>query len=124
MLDGALNEFGKRMGLPARAFSPDGLAALDVQELGRLHFERSHGNEGEELLIYIARDLPGYDTGTVGRALALSHYRHNLAFPISAGLRGDTLLLLTRVPANRASAALLENAVIQLFRSLKTIQGA
>ena len=124
MLDAALNDFGKRMGLPALAFSAEGLAALDVQDLGRLYFERSHGDAGEELLIYLARDIPGYDDGMVGRALALCHYRHNTPFALSAGLRGDTLLLLTRVPAKQASAAMLENATLQLIQSLKTVQGA
>ena len=124
MLDAALNDFGKRMGLPDLAFSPEGLAALDVHELGRLHFERCHGDAGEELLIYLAREIPGYDDGTVGRALALCHYRHNTAFSLSAGLRGDTLLLLTRIPSRQATAATLENAVMLLIQSLKTVQGA
>ena len=124
MLDDALNDFGRRMGLPALAFSPEGLAELDVQELGRLHFERSHGSAVEELLIDLARDIPGYDDGTVGRALALCHYAQNMPFALTAGLHGDTMILLVRVPAGQTSAAVLENAVLLLIRSLKTIQGA
>ena len=124
MLDAALNDFGKRMGLPTLAFSPEGLVALDVQDLGRLHFERSHGKAGEELLVYLARDIPGYDDGTVARALGLCHYGHGATFTIAAGLRGDTLLLLTRIPARQASAAVLENAVMRLIQALKTAQGA
>ena len=124
MLDNALNEFGKRMGLPALAFSPGGVAALDVRDLGRLHFERKNGGLDEELLVYLAWDIPGYDDKTVGRALAMAHYTHADPFIIYAGLRGDTLFLLTRMSARQVTAALLENTVMHLIRTMKTIQGA
>ena len=41
MLEQELNEFGRRMGLPGLSFSPSGLAALDVERMGRLHLEKS-----------------------------------------------------------------------------------
>ena len=41
MLEQELNEFGRRMGLPALTFNSDGLAALDVERMGRLHLEKN-----------------------------------------------------------------------------------
>ena len=39
MIEREIAEFGRRMGMPAFSLSPAGLAALDVERLGRLHLE-------------------------------------------------------------------------------------
>ena len=46
MIEREIAEFGRRMGMPAFSLSPAGLAALDVERLGRLHLElaESAGN--------------------------------------------------------------------------------
>ena len=46
MIEREIAEFGRRMGMPAFSLSPAGLAALDVERLGRLHLELAE-NAGE-----------------------------------------------------------------------------
>ena len=40
MIEREIAEFGRCMGMPAFSLSPAGLAALDVERLGRLHTGR------------------------------------------------------------------------------------
>ena len=70
MLEQELSEFGRRMGLPALAFTPGGLAALDVEHMGRLHLEKSGKPGAEELLIYLVLPCPVHDREAPERALA------------------------------------------------------
>ena len=113
MLDHELNAFGMRMGLPGLAFSPQGLVALDVSGMGRLYFEKQQRHGREELLVYLARPFPPHDSTLPERALALCHYRHAHAFSLTAGMKGDTLILLTRLPERQTTAALLESRGIR-----------
>lgn len=124
MLDHELNAFGMRMGLPGLAFSPQGLVALDVSDMGRLYFEKQQRHGEEELLVYLARPFPPHDSTLPERALVLCHYRHARAFSLTAGMKGDSLILLTRLPERQATAALLEEAVMELARVMNHLQGA
>ena len=124
MLNHELNTFGLRMGLPGLAFSPQGLVALDVSGMGRLYFEKQQRHGEEELLVYLARPFPPHDSTLPERALALCHYRHARAFSLTAGMQGDNLILLTRLPERQATAALLEEAVMELARVMNHLQGA
>ena len=124
MLDHELNAFGMRMGLPGLAFSPQGLVALDVSGMGRLYFEKQQRHGREELLVYLARSFPPHDSTLPERALALCHYRHAHVFSLTAGMKGDTLILLTRLPERQTTAALLEEAVMELARVMNHLQGA
>ncbi|EEB34415.1 MAG: type III secretion chaperone SycN [Desulfovibrio piger] len=124
MLNHELNTFGLRMGLPGLAFSPQGLVALDVSGMGRLYFEKQQRHGEEELLVYLARPFPPHDSTLPERALALCHYRHARAFSLTAGMKGDNLILLTRLPERQATAALLEEAVMELARVMNHLQGA
>ena len=124
MLDHELNAFGMRMGLPGLAFSPQGLVALAVSGMGRLYFEKQQRHGQEELLVYLARPFPPHDSTLPERALALCHYRHAHAISLTAGMKGDTLILLTRLPERQTTAALLEEAVMELARVMNHLQGA
>ena len=124
MLDHELNAFGLRMGLPGLAFSPQGLVALDVSGMGRLYFEKQQRHGEEELLVYLARPFPPHDSTVPERALALCHYRHARVFSLTAGMKGDSLILLTRLPERQATAALLEEVVMELARVMNHLQGA
>ena len=119
MLDHELNAFGLRMGLPGLAFSPQGLVALDVSGMGRLYFEKQQRHGEEELLVYLARPFPPHDSTLPERALALCHYRHARVFSLTAGMKGDSLILLTRLPER-----LLEEVVMELARVMNHLQGA
>ena len=124
MLDHELNAFGLRMGLPGLAFSPQGLVALDVSGMGRLYFEKQQRHGEEDLLVYLARPFPPHDSTLPERALALCHYRHARVFSLTAGMKGDSLILLTRLPERQATAALLEEVVMELARVMNHLQGA
>ena len=124
MLDHELNAFGMRIGLPGLGFSPQGLAALDVSGMGHLYFEKQQRHGDVELLVYLARPFPPHDSTLPERALALCHYRHARAFSLTAGMKGDTLILLTRLPERQVTAALLEEAVMELARVMNHLQGA
>lgn len=124
MLEQELNEFSRRMGLPGLSFSPDGLAALDVERMGRLHLEKGGKPGAEELLVYLARPCPAHDREAPERALELCHYRHPRPFPLSAGVHGDQLIMLTRLPEREATAAGMEKAVLMLADVMnKALQG-
>lgn len=124
MLEQELNEFGRRMGLPGLSFGTDGLAALDVERMGRLHLEKSGKPGAEELLAYLARPCPAHDREALERALDLCHYRHPRIFPLSAGMHGDRIIMLTRLPEREATAANMEKAVLLLADIMnKAMQG-
>lgn len=124
MLEQELSEFGRRMGLPGLTFGPGGLAALDVEHMGRLHLEKSEQRGATELLIYLARPCPAHDREVPERALALCHYRYPRPFPLSAGMHGDQLIMLTRLAEREATAANMEKAVLLLADAMnKAAQG-
>ena len=125
MLEQELNEFGRRMGLPGLRFSPDGLAALDVERMGRLHLEKSGTPGAEELLVYLSRACPAHDREAPERALSLCHYRHPRPFPLSAGMHGEQLIMLTRLQERDVTAANLEKTVLFLADAMnQAMQGA
>ena len=76
MIEREIAEFGRRMGMPAFSLSPAGLAALDVERLGRLHLELAENAGERELLVYLARAVPEYDVKAPRRVLERCHYRH------------------------------------------------
>ncbi len=121
MLERELSEFGRRMGLQELAFGQNGLVALDVERLGRLHLEKNERAGRTELLVYLARPCPAHDRQAPERALALCHYRHPRPFPLSAGVHGDQAIVLTRLPEREATAANLEKAVLLLADAMRTL---
>lgn len=44
MLEQEINEFGRRLGLPGLELSAEGLAALDIENVGKLTLERGEGD--------------------------------------------------------------------------------
>lgn len=121
MLEQELNEFGRRMGLAGLSFSPDGLAALDVERMGRLHLEKNGKPGAEELLVYLARPCPTHDREAPERALSLCHYRYPRPFPLSAGMHGDQLIMLTRLREREVTAANLEKAALFLADAMNNV---
>lgn len=118
MIDHAVAEFGRRMGiegfaLKAGAAGSGELAGLRVAGLGHLYLERAGtpGQDDDALLIYVVRDVPPHEKELYSEALRLCDYRHGHPLPLTAARRGDHLLLLTRLRAERLTAAALENAV-------------
>lgn len=111
MLDREIAEFGRRMGMPGFALTETGLAALDVDKLGRLYFEKGEDAGAIELLIYLVLPLPAHDTVTVRTLLELCSYRNAHPLPLYGGMHAGQLFVLTRLPERSVSAAALENSV-------------
>lgn len=110
MLDREIAEFGRRMGMPGFALAGNGVAALDIERLGRVYFERGEG----ELLMYLAVSVPAHDVQAPRRALELCGYRHAHPMPLCAGVHAGNAVLLTRVDERSVTAAVLENAIVFL----------
>ena len=118
MIEHAIAEFGRRMGLDGFALktgTPGSgeLAGLGVAGLGHFYFERvgEVGQESEELLVYLAREVPPHEQDLFREALELCDYRHGHRLPLTAARHKDQLLLITRLRPARLTAATLENAV-------------
>ena len=115
MIEREIAEFGRRMGMPSFALAADGLAALDVEGLGRLYLERGPDDAPErELLVYVALPVPDYDAGAPRRVLEACHYRHAHPLPLAGGLHKGNIVLITRLPESRATTADIEKAVLFL----------
>lgn len=98
MIEHKITKFGRRMGVPVFFLSPAGLAALDVERLGRLHLELAE-NTGEcELLVYLAWVVPGYDAKAPYRVLGRCYYRCADPTSLSGGVHKGSIVLLTRFP--------------------------
>ena len=101
-----------------------GLAALDVERLGRLHLELAENAGERELLVYLARAVPEYDVKAPRRVLERCHYRHADPMPLSGGVHKGNIILLTRFPERQATAAGIERAVQFLSGVMDTVAKA
>ncbi len=106
MLDHEIAEFGRRMDMPGFALA-GGVAALDIEGLGRVYFERGDG----ELLVYLAVPVPAHDVQAPRRVLELCGYRHAHPMPLCGGVHAGNAVLLTRMDERAVTAAMLENAI-------------
>ncbi len=117
-MDREISEFSRRLGLGPATLPDRGPLALEIEGAGRLFMERGT----EELWLYLAAPLPPYDRETLPRALARTGFELAPAFPLTCGLAGDSLLLLTRLAAARVTAGELERAADFLLREMAAIR--
>ncbi len=113
-LEHEIAQLGKRMGIPGLALSPDGVTALEIENMGRVYFER----RPEELLVYLARPAPPYDRDMPRR---ICHYGKAHPVPLSGGMHKGQAILLTRMPDRNATTASLENAVNYLAQQMNNV---
>ena len=94
---------------------------LAINEVGALHFE----DRGDELLIYLARDIAaGEDRLRIQRAaLSAVHHQNATPWPVQAGWRDQALIFLTRLPAREAVFTDLEGAIELLAALQNEVQG-
>ena len=111
MLEHEMEAFGRRLGLESLSFSPQGVARLDIANIGSFYLEKAEDNGRNEILAYLSAPLPEHDMGAVRRLLSLCDYRRNLPMPLSAGVFSGRALLLTRMEEHKVTAASLENAL-------------
>jgi type III secretion system chaperone SycN len=107
-VDDALADFGRSLGFNDLQFRSDGPVSLEFARLGTLYFEPLDGH----VLTYVVRTLDRPDAGLFARALDLCHWRHHHAFPIQAGLAGDTQLsFAVRIPESDFTLPTIERVV-------------
>ena len=117
MLDREIAEFGRRMGMPGFTLAGGDMAALDIESLGRVYFERGEG----ELLIYLAFPVPAHDAKAPRRVLELCGYGHAHPMPLCGGVHAGNAVLLTRMDERSVTAAMLENAIAFLGKMQERI---
>ena len=119
MLDYEIEAFGRRLGLEHLALSSEGVARLDIENVGSLYLERQEKAGAGELLVYVAAPLPVPDGGATRRLLELCDYRHGYPMPVFAGAFSGRAVLLTRMEENAVTAAGLENVLRFLAELLR-----
>ncbi|WCB48221.1 type III secretion chaperone SycN [Nitratidesulfovibrio vulgaris] len=110
MLQDTIAAFARRMGMTGFVPSAGGLAAFDIDGVGRLFVEPSD----DMLLVYLARAVPAHETHLPRRLLDLSHYRHAWPLPLQGGMHGGQAVVLTRLDGRTATAVDVENAAVLL----------
>ncbi|MBQ7457050.1 MAG: type III secretion chaperone SycN [Desulfovibrio sp.] len=121
LLETAISDFAKRIGMPSLSLDEKGVAAMDIADTGRLSLESTDARGYRELLLYVSRPIPPHAPDMERKALDYSHYRHAHPFPIQAGVHKDMLLVSTRIAEDQATGQILENASIFLMRSCEKI---
>ena len=111
MLEYEMEAFGRRLGLESLSFSPEGVARLDIANIGSFYLEKAEYNGRREILAYLSAPLPEHDINAVRRLLSLCDYRHALPMPLFAGVFSGRGMLLTRMAEEKVSAASLENVL-------------
>ncbi len=111
MLEHEIEAFGRRLGLESLSFSREGLARLDIANIGSFYLERAEQNGRREILAYLTAPIPGHDTAAVRRLMAFCDYRQAFPMPVYAGVYADRGVVLTRLEEDGVTAASLENAL-------------
>ncbi|HVJ68525.1 MAG TPA: CesT family type III secretion system chaperone [Caulifigura sp.] len=107
-VDDALASFGRSLGFNDLRFRGQGPVSLEFDRLGTLFFEPQDGH----ILTYVVRKLDRPDAEFYARALDISHWRHHHAFPVSAGLHGETeLTFAVRISESEFTLPTIERAV-------------
>lgn len=118
MLEQEINEFGRRLGLPGLELCAEGLAALDIENVGKLTLERGEGDaEGDILMVLALEGVP--DAGSSGlhyaKALRRCDWRSAQPFLVSTALVHERLIYAIRFAADSATAVELENGLRYLL---------
>lgn len=116
MFETVLQEFAERIGLGTLSFSPQGVAAVEIGNIGTLCMEKQEGQDGKpELLVYLAKKYDAYDTDFSRKLLEFCSYDKGHDPVIYGSLAGGSCILGLRFSEERLySAVQLENAVYYL----------
>lgn len=115
MFEHILQEFAQRIGIAELSFSEQGVAQLDVQEVGMVFFERQRRGSAEELLVYLAKKYNTYDSAFPLKLLEFCSYEKAHVPPVYGSLAGDNCILGLRFQeGGLISGTELENAVYYL----------
>ncbi len=113
-VEDTLRQFGRNMGIEDLELNARGVCCLVLERRGTVYIER----RGEEILVYLARQVPYLDLPSMKTALRLCHFKNRRPLPVVAGMQDDDrLIFLTRIEAKQFTLPLLERA-IQLHTDL------
>lgn len=98
-IDDAVLAFGRDLGLDGLTLPETGAVTLAFAQRGTLALERA----GEDVLLHLQRERPHAPTARLARALASCHWRAGQPLPVRAGMKGDRLVLLVRLPAREVT---------------------
>ncbi|MBI1247968.1 hypothetical protein GC197_09030 [bacterium] len=115
-VDDVLADFGHSLGLPSLEFNEAGVACLSFEILGDLYIENI--NHGENVLIYVVRELDRPSREIFIKALDLCHWENHHPYSVNAALRGEKhLVFAVNLPGREFSVPAIEQ-LIQLFQQL------
>ena len=116
MLDAALDDFAREIGLDAAPLTEDGRMALAIDGLGEAHFEK----RDDRLVVYLARAIAvGADRLEIfRRALRACHFERTPEPPVACGLHGDRLLVLATLEEGAADGRAV-SAALEVLAALQ-----
>ena len=115
MIEHEIAEFGRRLGIAHLEFNEQDLISLHVADVGDIFLEK----KGETLFLTLAEE------GEAGAAayeklLRIINWRRLPQLVVTAGIAKGRRMLVTRMEAEKATAAGLENALRLLMQIMKT----
>ncbi len=118
MIEQAMADFAKRIGIAELSFSDTGsgaaLVQLEIQNIGTLYFEKLYQNNEEQLLVYMAQKFNTYDTQIPRKLLEFCSFAKGHIPPLYGSIAGDNCILGLRFCAERMTGADIENSVYYL----------
>lgn len=118
MIEQAMADFAKRIGIAGLSFSDtgsgSGIVQLEIQNIGTVYFEKQLQDRAEELLVYMAQKFNTYDTQMPRKLLEFCSFDKGHIPPLYGSIAGDTCILGLRFQTERLSGADLENSVYYL----------
>ncbi|MDR1111018.1 MAG: CesT family type III secretion system chaperone [Deltaproteobacteria bacterium] len=120
MLEQAMSEFGRRLGLSEMALSADKPLSLELAGLGVLSLELE-AQKKTEVIMSLAAPLAPYDQSTMRRSLEMCHFNHNRPYSLATGCQADHVLLMVRLSADRCQGSDLERAAEMLIGEMRSL---
>lgn len=124
MIEQAMADFAKRIGIAELSFSDSGVVQLEIQNIGTLYFEKQVEDNAEQLLVYIAKKFSSYDTQMPRKLLEFCSFDKGHIPPIYGSIVGDSCILGLRFSDERLTGADIENSIYYLNDKLKRLMQA
>lgn len=121
MIEQAIADFAKRIGIAELSFSESGVIQLEIQNIGTLYFEKQIQDNTEQLLVYMAKKFSSYDTQFPRKLLEFCSFDKGHIPPLYGSIAGDNCILGLRFSDDRLTGADLENSVYYLNDKFKAL---
>lgn len=124
MIEQAIADFAKRIGIAELLFSDSGVVQLEIQNIGTLYFEKQKQDNAEQLLVYMAKKFSTYDTQMARKVLEFCSFDKGHIPPLYGSIAGDNCILGLRFSDERLTGADIENSVYYLQDKFKVLMQA